>query len=133
MSWVGVSESFLGRYALAVALLATSFVLLPLMALLWPALPASMGRALFYWPQYALLPGGLRIAGREAGPLAATGSLIIAASVAWLIVSAAFVAATRRWRARWALAMLLPGAVALTVAVLAVLRMMGWVPVLDGP
>ena len=60
MFLAGVSNSFFGRYAFCIALLAISFVLLPLIALLWPALPGAIGRTLFYWPQYALLPGGLR-------------------------------------------------------------------------
>jgi len=132
MSWQALTHSHAGRYALAIALLTVSFVLLPLVALALPALPAMIGRLLFYWPQYALLPGGLR------EPL--PGVAVYAASVApiasgmfWLAAVAIFVRLTSRWRMAVVLLSLLPGAALLSGLVLAFFDVLGFVPVLDGP
>jgi hypothetical protein len=125
------------RYALCVAVLAISLVLLPLVALapefvpFAPRLgPAVLRNALFFWPQYLLLPNGVAHASTGAVYMSGTAMYVMAAF--WLAAVGLYVSVTRRVRLVWVAAALLP-AVALTAEiVLRALMASGFRPLLDG-
>jgi hypothetical protein len=129
-----VVASFLGRYALFVATLAVSLVVFPLLALLPVVVPigvpARLGDALFFWPQYLLLPFGL-LQTAPSGAVVGAGTAPFAAAAFWLIVIAALARLTLSWRKRWALLALFLGVALLAEMLLFVLGSLGFSPVLD--
>lgn len=128
------TNSYRLRLALCIAALAISLVLFPLLALA-PALlpvrwPSWLGNALFFWPQYLLLPGGIRAAA-ESAPYGAGVAPVIAAAF-WLVVAAGVARVTLHWRKRWAVPALFVSVLVLSEALLFALRLAGFAPVLDG-
>jgi hypothetical protein len=123
----------IGRLSACAAVLAVSFVALPLLALaVGEALPRVLRTLLFFWPQYFLLPNGLAERGTDAIRFA--GSAIYWSSSLWLTALAAYVWLTRRSRLWYVLAGLLPAlAVALELLLLGVLQPLGLSVVLEGP
>jgi hypothetical protein len=128
------TDSYRRRLAICVAALAVSLVLFPLLALVPTVvpmrLPSRLGNALFFWPQYLLLPGGIRAAGATAAYGA--GVVPVVAAAFWLAVAAGMARATLRWRKRWALPALFATVAVIGAALLFGLRSAGFAPVLDG-
>jgi hypothetical protein len=128
------SDSYRRRLAICVAALAISLVLFPLLALV-PAItpvrwPRWLGNALFFWPQYLLLPGGIRAATASVAYGAGVVSLI--AATFWLAVVAGLARATLHWRKRWAIPALFAAVGIIGEVLLLALRLAGFAPVLDG-
>jgi hypothetical protein len=121
------------RFAGCVALLAASLVAFPAVALLaarW--LPRLARNALFFWPQYVLLPNGLLPS--DGGPPRLFRSATVVVVVLWLAATAGYVHVTRRWRRRSVLLAFLPAvAVLLELALRVVAATLGLHPMLDGP
>ena len=134
MASATTGPAYLGRIALSVTAFAVSLVLFPLLALAPTVVPLTwprwLGNALFFWPQYLLLPGGIRSASGVA-PVGA-GLLPIAAGFFWLIAIAAYARLTLRWRKRWALPGLFLAAAVTAELVLLAFGSAGWRPVLEG-
>jgi hypothetical protein len=128
--------SFFGRVALGVAAFAVSLVLFPLLALAPTVLPIAwprwVGDALFFWPQYLLLPGGVRPAAGTASVPTGAGVLPIAAVAFWLVAITVYSGLTLRWRKRWMLPLLFLSVAVTAELALLLLGTAGWVPVLDG-
>ena len=127
-------RSWLRRYLTCVAALALSLVALPLSALFAPGwlLPARLRNALFFWPQYLLLPngfltaqGGTPVLFRSATPLAIPF---------WLGAIGLYVWLTRRTRRSTMLLGLVPViAVVLELGLRAIDACFGLRVMLDGP
>jgi hypothetical protein len=128
------TDSYRRRLAVCIALLAISLVLFPLLALAPTVMPLRwpgwLGSALFFWPQYLLLPGGIRSV--SASGVYGAGIVPLIAVVFWLAVVAALARATLHWRKRWAIPALFATVIAVTEALLLALRLVGFAPVLDG-
>jgi hypothetical protein len=126
-----------GRYAACAALLVTSFVLMPLLALAGARLglswvPRQVSNLLFFWPQYFLLPNGLATRATGAAHLAGSAPYLFATF--WLAVMAGYVWVTRRLATRYVLIAMLPIFGALLQVVLALVSAaFGLSVVLDGP
>ena len=90
-----------------------------------------MSNALFFWPQYLLLPNGVIEIGTQSPHAATLASYACAAF--WLAVVGAYVWFTRRVGMAWVLLGLLPAAAVVTQLGLLVLRSLGLAVVLDGP
>ncbi len=128
---------FLKRYAISVALLALSLVVFPLLAvgayLLGPAplsLPRMLSNALFFWPQYLLLPYGVVDRATEISYWVTTARY--PSAVFWLAATAAYIWLTRGARLKWVVAGLFPAIAVLVQLVLWVLGAFGYVAFLDG-
>jgi len=125
----------LRRYMVCIAAFAVSLVAFPLLALAPMALPfrwpSWLGNLLFFWPQYLLLPGGLRTP--PDGAVARLEVLAPALAVCfWLLAIAGYVYATRGWTKRRALAAFGPAVLTTAWLVAVALAAMGYAPVLDG-
>jgi hypothetical protein len=129
------TDSYRRRLAVCVATLAVSLVLFPLLALAPTVVPLRwpgwLGNALFFWPQYLLLPGGIRAA--TASGAYGAGIVPLIAAAFWLAVVAGLARATLHWRKRWAIPALFATVVVVSEALLLTLRLAGFAPVLDGP
>lgn len=134
-------QRLLQRYAVCVGLLAASLLLFPLLALgiyllVAPgattfALPRVLSNTLFFWPQYLLLPNGIVDTATGSPHLVASARYPCAAL--WLGAVAGYVWLTRRARAAWVFAGVLPAVAVLVQVLLLVLRALGFTVVLDGP
>lgn len=126
-----------GRYAACTALLAASFVLLPLLALAGAQLglswvPRQVSNLLFFWPQYFLLPNGFET--RETGAAHLAGSAPYLSVTLWLAVTVCYVWVTRRVAMRYVLIAMLPiFGLMLQVVLVLVTAASGLSVVLDGP
>jgi hypothetical protein len=128
---------YLRRYALCLGMLAVSLVLLPLLALA-PALlpfipsvgPAALRNALFFWPQYLLLPNGL-VAEPAGTAYLGDGAIYIAAAF-WLAALGVYVRITRGLRLRWVALALLPAVALAAEIAMRVLSANGFRPLLEG-
>ncbi len=134
MPSLATTDSYRRRLAICVAALAISLVLFPLLALAPTVVPLRwpgwLGNALFFWPQYLLLPAGIRAATATAAHGAGVVPLVAAAF--WLAVVAGVARATLHWRKRWAIPALFGTVVVIGEAVLLALRLAGFTPVLEG-
>lgn len=125
-------QRLLQRYAVCVGLLAASLFVFPLLALgMSFALPRVLSNALFFWPQYLLLPSGVVDTATGYSHLMASARYPCAAL--WLGAVAGYVWLTRRVRVAWVFAGLLPAIAVLVQLLLLALRALGFRVVLDGP
>lgn len=128
-------RNLLQRYVACVALLGASLLIFPLLALGAGAVNAPLPRiasnALFFWPQYLLLPNGVIEIGTQSPHPATFASY--ACAFFWLAAVGAYVGLTPRMRLAWVLAGLLPAAAVVTQLGLLVLRVLGFAVALDGP
>jgi len=126
----------LRRYTMCIAVFAVSLVAFPLLALAPMALPIRwpswLGNLLFFWPQYLLLPGGLRTQADPAGVRLEVVAPVLAVCF-WLLAIAGYVYATRSWAKRGVLAVFGPAVLMAAWLVAVALAAMGYAPVLDGP
>lgn len=107
-------KSFIRRYALCAALLATSCVVLPLLVLgahasgvgTPSAAAAWWANVLFLWPQYVLWPNGVAERGSEV--VHGASVLPFASAAFWLVAIAGYVWPLQRARLRWVLLAFLP-------------------------
>jgi hypothetical protein len=134
MPSLAATDSYRRRLAICIAAFAISLVLFPLLALA-PAVvplrwPGWLGNALFFWPQYLLLPGGVSAANASA-PYGA-GVVPFVAAAFWLLVAGAFARVTLGWRRRWAIPALFATVVIIGEILLQALGLAGFAPVLDG-
>ena len=134
MPSLAATDSYGRRLAICIAAFAISLVVFPLLALAPAVLPlqwpAWLGNALFFWPQYLLLPGGLRAASASVAQGAGVAPFVAAAC--WLAVLAAFARVTLGWRKRWAVPALFATVLVIGEVALQALRLAGFAPVLDG-
>jgi hypothetical protein len=109
-----------------------SLVVFPLIALVIPTTDQRLLiNGLFFWPQYLLLPSGIREQGADASSFNA-GATTMLAVLAWLGVMALYARCTLSWRFTWALLGLCPSTVLVAAVVFDVLNRLGYSPVLDG-
>ncbi len=128
------ADSYLRRLALCIAIFASSLIVLPLLALAQTGLPVAWPRSisnlLFFWPQYWLLPFGIRSAADEA--VVSAGVTLTGMSVLWVLVLAGYARTTMAWRVRSVVLALLPTVLLMGSLVLVILGWLGWSPVLEG-
>lgn len=126
-------DSYWFRLAVCVAVFAVSLVAFPLLALAPTVLPlswpAGLGDVLFFWPQYLLLPSGMR---STAGAVYGADTATAVAVVLWLLLLALFARLTQRQRKLLVVPLLF-----VVVAICAELAMLslgaiGFSPVLEG-
>jgi hypothetical protein len=125
---------WLRRYLWCVGLFAVSLIALPLAALVTPGplLPGRLRNAMFFWPQYLLLPNGFVPA--DGGPPQMFRSATLLAVPVWLAAIAVYAWLTRRRRLGIALLALLPlVALLLDVGLRAIDAFSGLRVMLDGP
>lgn len=121
-------DSYWFRIAVCIAAFSTSLIAFPLLALAI-RLPGKLGDALFFWPQYLLLPSGLR---STAGEIYGAGTAMVLAIVAWLVLLALFAKLTQRQRRLWVVPLLFVGVAVVAELAMLALGVAGLAPVLDG-
>ena len=125
-------QRLLQRYAVCVGFLAASVFVFPLLALgVSFALPRVLSNVLFFWPQYLLLPNG--VVDTATGYAHVVESARYPCAALWLGAVAGYVWLTRRIRAAWVFAGLLPAVAVLVQILLLALRALGLRVALDGP
>jgi hypothetical protein len=126
-------QKWIRAFAILLSVLVISLPVLPLLAFaLDSVLPRQIGNFLFFWPQYVLLPNGLRTDSPEYTVVLFDRSMELAIAF-WVVFLALAGLLVRRWSAKWIVLVSFPLALFTVALAGEALRAFGLGVALDGP